>query len=79
MHPKPPSAVAVVLIVVGIALILAAIFAPAQSVSIILKPLSLVTEVSPGRIVITGTDVEAKFLELAIGIALFLLGALRLR
>ncbi len=79
LHQRRPSPVAIVLIVVGFVLILAAIFAPAQSVTIIFKPFSIVTEVSPDRIVITGTDIEAKFLELALGIALFLLGLSRFR
>lgn len=78
LYRRHLNPVAVVLVVVGIVLILAAIIAPAQSVTIILKPLYLVTEVSPDKIVITGTDIEAKFLELAIGIALLLIGALRL-
>jgi hypothetical protein len=73
LHRRHLNPVAFALIVV------AAIFAPAQSVTIIFKPLSLVTEVSPDRIVITGTDIEAKFLELAIGIVLLLLGLFRSR
>ncbi|MCJ7768394.1 hypothetical protein MUP79_08390 [Candidatus Bathyarchaeota archaeon] len=74
-----PDTLGVFLAVVGAILILAAIFAPSTSTQIIFKPLALVTEVSPNRVVITGTDTDAAVLEFAIGVALLIAGLMRLK
>jgi len=69
----------VVLMVIGAALMIAAVVVPAQSVEILLKPISLIVEVTPEGVKIKGTQIDAAVLEFAIGAALLILGYMRYR
>jgi hypothetical protein len=71
--------VSLVLMVIGVALMIAAIVFPAQSVEILLKPFGLIVEVTPEGIKIKGTQIDAAILEFAIGVALLILGYMRHR
>lgn len=68
-----------VLLVIGVVLMIAAIVYPSQSVEIVLKPLTLLVEVTPDGIKIKGTQIDAAVLEFAIGAALAILGYMRLK
>jgi hypothetical protein len=63
-----------ILEVIGIGLMVAAVLFPSQSVTIILRPLGLVAEIGPDRLVITGTAIDAAVLEFILGAALFVAG-----
>jgi hypothetical protein len=65
--------------VIGAALMIAAVVVPAQSVEILLKPISLIVEVTPEGVKIKGTQIDAAVLEFAIGAALLILGYMRYR
>jgi len=60
-------------------LMIAAIFFPSQSVEIVLKPLSMIVEVTPEGLKIKGTQIDAAVLEFAIGAILLVLGLMRRR
>ena len=70
-----------VLMVIGVALMIAAFVLPAQYVEIFVKlaPISLIVEVTPEGIKIKGTQIDAAILEFAIGVALLILGYMRHR
>ncbi len=77
MADEDPLTVA--LIVIGVILIIAAIFLPSQSVEIILKPFSMIVEATPEGFKIKGTGIDAAVLEFAIGALLLVLGLMRRR
>ena len=75
MADEDPFAIA--LIVLGAILMIAAVIFPSQSVEIVLKPLSMIVEVTPEGIKIKGTQIDAAVLEFAIGAILLVLGLMR--
>jgi hypothetical protein len=68
---------AIALIILGAILMIAAVIFPSQSVEIVLKPLSMIVEVTPEGIKIKGTQIDAAVLEFAIGAILLVLGLMR--
>lgn len=75
MADEDPFAIA--LIILGAILMIAAVIFPSQSVEIVLKPLSMIVEVTPEGIKIKGTQIDAAVLEFAIGAILLVLGLMR--
>jgi hypothetical protein len=71
--------IAVLLIVIGVVLMLAAFLLPAQSTQVVFEQpgLSLLVKVTPTGMVITGTDTDASVLEFAIGLAFAMFGLYR--
>ena len=68
---------AIALMILGAILMTAAILFPSQSVEIVLRPLSMIVEVTPEGIKIKGTQIDAAVLEFAIGAILLGLGWMR--
>ena len=77
MADEDPFAIA--LIILGAILMIAAVIFPSQSVEIVLKPLSMIVEVTPEGIMIKGTQIDAAVLEFAIGAILLVFGLMRRR
>jgi len=70
---------AIALMIFGAFLMIAAIVFPPQYIEIILKPLSMIVEVTPQGIKIKGTQIDAAVLQFAIGTILLALGWMRRR
>jgi hypothetical protein len=68
---------AIALMILGAFLMITAIVFPPQYVEIILKPLSMIVEVTPQGIKIKGTQIDAAVLQFAIGAILLALGWMR--